>query len=178
MATNLIDVSFSNEGNEVIDLTYVKSFASISTATHDVLLNNLIKSARIEIEKVAQISIVTKTVRAEWSEAYGAIKLPNPKILTITTVTDGDEVAQVLDTNYKVRGGEKKTIYGDFPNGLIATYTAGYGNDTPEDLKMCIAKHVLENFEQRTGIAAGQSSLLPNNWRVTALNYRPTWIMF
>ena len=175
--TNLIDVSFSSEGNEAIDLTYVKSFASISTTTHDTLLTNLIKAARIEIENLAQISVITKTVRAEWSYVSESVVLPYPKIGAITSLVSGTTTL-VLDTDYTVRGFVKKTIYGTFSSGLVATYAAGYGSDTPEDLKMCMAKHVLESFEQRTGISTSASNLLPNNWRTTALNYRPTWIMF
>lgn len=175
--TKLIDVTFSSEGNEVIDLTYVKSFATISTDSFNTLLTDLIKSARIEIEKVAQISIITKTVRAEWSEVSDSCVLPFPKINTIASLVSGTTTL-TLDSDYTVKGQDKKTIYGTFASGLVATYTAGYGVDTPEDLKRCIAKKVLEDFEQRTGISVSQSYLLPNNWRNTALSYRPTWIMF
>jgi uncharacterized phiE125 gp8 family phage protein len=175
--TNLIDVTFSSEGSEVVDLTYVKLYAAISTSTHDTLLTSLIKAARIEIEKLASISIVTKTVRAEWDYVNESVVLPYPKINSITSLVSGEDTL-TLDTDYTVKGSSKKTIYGTFVNGLVATYTAGYGDSTPEDLKLAIAKHALENFEQRTGIVTNSSNVLPNNWRVTALNYRPTWLMF
>ena len=175
--TNLIDVSFSNEGSEVIDLTYVKTYAIISTDSFDTLLTDLIKSARMEVEKTAQISIVTKTVRAEWSEVSDNCILPYPKINSITSLVSGTTTL-ILDSDYKVKGQDKKTIYGTFSDGLVATYTAGYGSNTPEDLKRCIAKKVLEDFEQRTGISSNQSYLLPNNWQKVALSYRPTWLMF
>lgn len=175
--TNLIDVSFSSEGSEVIDLAYVKDYAIISTDNFDTLLNDLIKSARIEVEKVAQISIITKTVRVEWSQVSDDCVLPYPKINSITSLVSGTTTLTV-NSDYTVKGQDKKTIYGTFSDGLVATYTAGYGDSTPEDLKRCIAKKVLEDFEQRTGYSANQSNLLPNNWRTVALSYRPTWLMF
>lgn len=151
---------------------------TIETDTHDVLLNDLIKSARTEVEKLGGISIVEKTIRAEWSEAYEYVRLPYPKIKDIDTVYDGNETELELSNSYSVRGQDKKTIFGDFPGGLVVTYTAGYGDSTPEDLKLAIAKKVSEDFEQRTGIALESNSLLHNNWRPTVLNYRPTWMMF
>jgi hypothetical protein len=175
--TNLIDVSFSNEGEEVVSSSYVKNFAAITTTTFDDLISILIKTARIEIEKLSQLSIITKTVRAEWSCVNESISLPYPKIISIVSLESGTSIL-VEGINYKVKGLSNKTIYGNFTDGLVVNYTAGYGITVPEDLKMCIAKHVLENFEQRTGISVSQNYLLPNNWRKTALSYRPTWIMF
>lgn len=176
--TNLISVEREITGNEVVDAAFVKRYLSISTTTHDTLLGDLIISAREEIEKVACISIVEQTITAEWSQAYGEIKLPNPKILSITSVKDNLDNDLVVNTNYKIIGQSKKTIIGDFPNGLVIEYTAGYGEDTPSDLKLAIAKHVTENFEIRTGISVDNQNinLLPNNWRNTAINYRPTWV--
>ncbi len=178
MATNLISVEREITGAEVVDVAFVKRFLSISTDVHNTLLNDLIISAREEIEQVAGISIVEQTITAEWTEAYGETKLPNPKILSIVSVKNGLSEDLTLNTGYKVFGQSKKTIIGDFPKGLIVEYKAGYGSNTPNDLKLAIAKHVTENFEIRTGISIGNQSanLLPNNWRNTAINYRPTWI--
>jgi len=175
--TTLIDVSFSDEQSEVIDLDYLKRYMTIETDTHDVLLNDLIKSARTEVEKLGGISIVEKTIRAEWEQAYEYVRLPYPKIKSITSLKDGESTSLDI-TNYNVRGQDKKTIYGNFSTGLVVEYVAGYGDDTPEDLKLAIAKKVSEDFEQRTGIALESNSLLPNNWRPTVINYRPTWMMF
>jgi uncharacterized phiE125 gp8 family phage protein len=175
--TNLIDVTFSSIGSEVVDLAYVKLYAAISTSTHDTLLTSLIKAARVEIEKLASIAIVTKTVRAEWDYVNESVVLPYPIINSINSVVSGEDTL-VLDADYIVKGSKKKTIYGTFVNGLVVTYTAGYGSSTPEDLKLAIVKHVVDNFVQRYGISLSSSSILPNNWRTIALNYRPTWMMF
>lgn len=178
--TNLISVTETNVGAEVIDLTYVKLYCSISTSTHDTLLTSLIKSARTEIEKLAKISIVTRTLTAIWSEAYTYVDLPRPQINGITSVSTGDNIYTV-DNGYTIVESNPSRIYGDYPNGLKVVYTAGYGTDTPEDLKLAMAKKVLEDFEQRTGIkiqSNNNSVLLPNNWRPVVLNYRPGWMMF
>ena len=173
--TILYDVSISNEGNEVVELSFVKSFAGISTNTFDTLLTSLIKTARQEVEQYASISIVTKTIRAEWTETSQYVDLPYPLIGSITSVVS-DGATLVLDTGYTVKGQDKKRIYGTFPKGLVVTYAAGYGVNLPEDLKLCITKNVAENFEQRSGFAFNQVALLPNNWRNVAMKYRPKWM--
>jgi len=177
MKTLLYDVTFSDEGSEVVDLAYVKSFSSITTTTHDTLLTNLIKSCRAEIEKIAGISIIERTIIAEWYSVNQEVKLPYPRINSIVDVSS-DGITLIEDTDFKVKGTDKKSIIGTFSNGLIVEYTAGYGADCPEDLKLCIAKCVLETFENRTSISVQNTYLLPNNWRSTAINYRPTWLMF
>ncbi len=175
--TNLIDVSESAV-EELINLDYIKRYSSIDTDMHDILLESLLKSAIKEIETFAGISITKKTIRAEWSEAYTYVNLPKPIINEIVTVKDGEDNALTLNTNYKVRGQDKKRIYGDFSNGLVVTYNAGYGVDCPDDLKLAIVKNVADNFEQRTGIVFNNSNLLPNSWHTIAIKYRPTWVMF
>lgn len=177
--TNLIDVTISNEGSEVIDLSYVKAYAQLTTTYQDTLLTTLIKSARKDIENYADISIVTKTIRAEWSEVSEYAILPKPKIGEVATMTTGNETSLIL-ADYTFKGSDKKRVLGNFPDGLVLTYDAGYGTDTPEDLKMAICKKVLMDFEHRTGIniANSQADLLPNSWEKTAINYRPTWKVF
>lgn len=172
--TNLIDISVVEEQAEVIDLAYVKKYLVISTDSFDSLLNDLIKAARIEVEKLAQISIVEKTIKAEWSEAYEFVNLPNPKINSVISVKDGNDI----DVYHTKKGIDKVRIIGDFPSGLKVEYTTGYGSSTPEDLKLAIVKKISEDFEHRTGTSLETNNLLPNNWRVTAINYRPTWLMF
>lgn len=177
MKTLLYDVTFSDEGSEVVDLAYVKSFSAITTTTHDALLTNLIKSCRAEIEKVAGISIIERTITAEWYSVNEECSLPYPIINSITSV-ESDGTALTANVGYKVIGTSKKTIIGTFPRGLKVIYTAGYGANCPDDLKLCIAKAVLEIFENRTGISVENSNLLPNSWRSVAINYRPTWLIF
>lgn len=172
--TNLIDISVVEEQAEVIDLAYVKEYLVISTDSFDLLLNDLIKAARIEVEKLAQISIVEKTIKAEWSEAYEFVNLPNPKINSVISVKDGNDI----DVYHTKKGIEKVRIIGNFPSGLKVEYTTGYGSSTPEDLKLAIVKKISEDFEYRTGTSLETNNLLPNNWRATAINYRPTWLMF
>jgi uncharacterized phiE125 gp8 family phage protein len=176
--TNLIDVIRVKTGAEVVDTAFVKRYLSISTDTHDALLNDLIIAAREEIEKASCLSLVLQTVTAEWSAAYGDTRLPYPKIIAITSAKDNDNNILTLNTGYTLKGQDKKIITGDFQNGLVLVYTAGYGVNTPTDLKLAIAKHVSENFEVRTGISLSGAGmkLLPNNWRTTAAMYRPSWI--
>lgn len=177
-ATNLIEVVLSDEEAEVIDLNYVKRYATIETDVHNTLLSSLIISARQEVERFAQISIVSRQITAEWSEAYEFVRLPYAPHGSIITVKDGDNNLLTLDSDYKVKGTKHKMIYGDFSNGLKVNYHAGYNSDTPDSLKLAMTKNVLENFELRTGIniSNNNASLLPNNWRNVALLYRPTWV--
>jgi len=179
LTTNLIDVSISDEGSEVVDLTYVKLYCQIDGSNHDALLMTLIKSARQDVEKYADISIVTKTIRAEWTSVSEYAILPKPRINDIDSVFDSQENELFLDSAYQIRGQDKKRIIGDFSNGLVVTYGAGYGTDVPEDLKMSITKKVLMDFEARTGLSVSnsQSLLLPNSWEKTAIAYRPTWMI-
>jgi len=176
--TNLIEVVLSEDETEVIDIAYVKTYATIETDSFDTLLNSLIIAARQEIEKYSQVSIVERQITAEWSEAYDFVRLPYMPHGTIITVKDGDDTLLTLDSDYKVKGTKQKIIYGNFTKGLKVNYHAGYGSDTPQALKLAMTKNVIENFEQRTGITISNNnaSLLPNNWRKVALAYRPTWI--
>jgi len=176
--TNLIDVTREITGAEVCNIAFVKRYLSISTDTHDDLLNDLIIAAREEVERASCLSLVLQTIRAEWSAAYGDTRLINPKVIAITSVKDGNGNTLTLDLDYKLKGQDKKIITGDFPNGLVLVYTAGYGVNTPTDLRLAITKHVAENFEVRTGISLSGTNmkLLPNNWRTTVAMYRPTWI--
>jgi uncharacterized phiE125 gp8 family phage protein len=176
--TNLIDTIRVKTGAEVVDTAFVKRYLSISTDTHDALLNDLIIAAREEIEKMSCLSLVLQTITAQWSAAYGDIRLPYPKIIDIISVKDNYDNILTLNASYTVMGQDKKIISGGFANGLVLVYTAGYGVNTPTDLKLAIAKHVSENFEVRTGISLSGAGmkLLPNNWRTTAAIYRPLWI--
>jgi len=176
--TNLIEVICSDDEAEVIDLEYVKRYATIETDVHDDLLNTLIISAREELEKYTQVSIVSRKVTAEWSEAYGFVRLPYSPHGTIITVKDGEDIELVLNEDYKVKGTKEKIIYGNFLKGLKVNYHAGYNSDTPDALKLAMTKNVIENFEQRLGInvSNNNATLLPNNWRKVALAYRPSWI--
>ena len=175
--TNLIEVSFSDEEAEVIDIAYAKRFLSIETAVHDTLLNELIISGREEFEKASQMSVIKRQVTAIWSEAYTFARLPYMPHGTIISVKKADETALVIDTDYTVQGLKEKRIYGNFPKGLIINYNAGYeANEVPELIKLAIVKNVTENFEIRTGISAKNTMLLPNNWRKVAIKYRPTWM--
>lgn len=176
--TNLIGVKELSVDTNLINLDYIKRYLSIDTDTHNILLEDLCKSATVEIEKFAGISIYAKTIRAEWLEAYEFVNLPKPIINEILTVKNGLDDTLTIETDYKVRGDDKKRICGDFINGLVVTYTAGYGINCPSDLKLAIVKNIAENFEQRTGIVMNNSNLLPNNWRTIALTYRPSWLMF
>ena len=174
--TNLIEVIKSEDEAEVIDIPYVKRYLGIETAVHDTLLTQLIIVARQEFEQASQVSVVSRQVTAIWSEAYTSVVLPLIPPGTIISVKDIDDTVLVLDSDYKVQGSKQKRIYGDFPNGLKVNYHAGYNSDTPEEIKLAMTKNVVENFEMRTGISSKNITLLPNNWRNVAINYRPTWI--
>lgn len=176
-ATNLIEVVKTDEQAEVINIAYVKTYLGIETSVHDTLLNSLIKSAREEFEKVSQVSVIERTVETIWSEAYTFVRLPLVPNRDIISVKDFDDTNLTLAIEYKVQGANEKRIIGNFSNGLKVTYTTGYGVDnTPEDIKLAITKNVVENFEMRTGIGATNAKLLPNNWRKTAIKYRPLWM--
>lgn len=174
--TNLIEVIKSEDEAEVIDVSYVKTYLGIETTIHDTLLNRLIIAARQEFENVSQVSVVSRQVTAIWSDAYTFVRLPYIPHGDIITVKNANDTVLVLDADYTIQGIKEKRIYGDFPNGLKVNYHAGYNSDTPEDIKLAITKNVVENFEMRTGISATNAKLLPNNWRKTAIKYRPLWM--
>ena len=127
--TNLIDVIRVKTGAEVVDTAFVKRYLSISTDTHDTLLNDLIIAAREEVEKASCLSLVLQTITAEWSAAYGDTRLPYPKIIAITSAKDNDDNTLTLNTGYTLKGQDKKIITGDFD------YTVGTKHRKAREIK-------------------------------------------
>lgn len=126
----------SESTTEPVTLEEVKKYIRKDFPDDDALLDEtLIPAARKRLEKLTGCSIVTKTITAVL-ELINRQELPYGPVHEIT---DADNYSIIGEVFPRVEGEGKITI----------TYTAGYGDDLPEDLKTAIMAMVLSMDENR-----------------------------
>lgn len=166
---NNVDVIETGEEPVLLDLT--KLYLGIASTVHDTLLSSLITIARLEVEHYCKKKLIESTIVAYFESINEYTYLPYTPVLSITSVNDAEE--SVL--TYEASKGSNPKIKIHSNKEVIITYDCGLNIN--EDLKLCIIKKVGEDFEFRTGISITNNSILPNNWRSTALKHRNTWLM-
>lgn len=160
-------VDITDVSTEPVTLAEARKWCkvTITDADEDALINLLITSARIALEKYLGICIPSRKLKATWSCHYGSVSLPYPPVIEITKVADvnGDtETDLVAGTGYVVIGTtypqimiyEVITSSGYTQRHIIAEYTAGYAT-VPELLKHAILKQVVTDYYNREDTSLG-----------------------
>lgn len=133
----------SESTTEPITLAEAKEWLYITDSSHDSILPILIKTARMQLEKMANISIISRTVTTVLRNDCGGIFLPMQPITGAVTAVDrnGDSLElTLLGENYKF-------IETTFDYAKL-TYTAGFAT-VPEDIKQAVKQQVAHLFENR-----------------------------
>lgn len=135
------------------------STANLSFTQEDDLIEELITSAREDIEKYTNRSLIPKELRVVITNLAGLVELPLPPIGDVTAVYWGDEFEdegeaadnQVVDL--VLSGTDRKYIVYPCSERMVFDYSCGYDRgDTmrlPRRLKMAILAETLYRFEHR-----------------------------
>lgn len=140
---------------EPVSLTDAKNWLRITNYTSDdVLINDLINSARLHIERLTGLSLVNRKYRVELecsgiSQASWILDLPYSPLICVDEVKlkTGINSYQTLTKNvdYEVIGG-KLWLYA--PGNYRVTYQSGY-SVVPEDLVTDILTLVAWSYQNR-----------------------------
>lgn len=142
---------------EPVSLDELKDFAAIDFDDHNSMLEELLVSARDEVERYTGLSLIQKTITARWEELTTA-ELPYGPV---TEIVDQDD--------YTIEGvlGAFPSLKADSEEPVTIVYTAGY-SQVPSDLKTAIKILATELFRTR-GSDSGE-------WKKKAARYsRKTW---
>lgn len=147
---------------EPVTITDVKQFIKFSdTDTAETsLIEDMIKGARVYLEKRTGLALAQKTIIEYFNQEY-----LNEYVLSIAPVISVDSVEvldveeestpQTLNTNYFLRGLYERiiTINVASVEQLKVTYKAGYGEseteDLPYDLKQAVLRQVIQWYDNR-----------------------------
>lgn len=132
---------------EPVTLQEVKDYLKVSTTSDDVVITEMIKEARIWVERRCGISVIPKEVNA-------ILEVMNSQELPYGPVFDLELIDVVNDLNDDVISSPNVVgLAGGFPslNGygrFKVAYGAGY-TECPQDLKQAIKAAVAFNYENR-----------------------------
>lgn len=156
----------SGDPTEPVTLEEVKSYVRLeglqdvgeSDATpfteDDDLIERLIVYARKKLEKLYNISLVTKTLRAVITNLAGDIEIPQGPVISITSLKDRDG----NDLDYTISEYNEDDLEEDINDfitlecpkyeKMVMVYEAGY-QEVPEALKVEILRYVTWLFAYR-----------------------------
>lgn len=147
-------------GQEPVSLEDMKNYLRVDVTDDDVLISNLIKTARDYIERITNRSIVLKRYEYILDDfPNGHIQLPRPPLVSVEQLTyktiDGTEMLY-SDYIVDVEGEPARIIAPNgwpseslYPvNAVKVTYQAGY-SQIPESLKHAIFMLVAHWYENR-----------------------------
>lgn len=135
---------------EPVTLQEAKDYCKIDTTEDDTLIEQLIVSARMTLEKYTGLSFIPKVITAQLQNDCGGIELPcgpTPDAIDVTLVTaiDGtvfnESLVQIVGNNFKY-------VYGPISGWLQVVYNAGY-TTLPTPLKNAILAQVFFNYHNR-----------------------------
>jgi uncharacterized phiE125 gp8 family phage protein len=86
----VLDTTFSAEGAEPVTLADAKAWLKVDIADDDLLITELITTARRDCETYLCTSLIPRTITAYLQIGLGEIRLPYGPVDVITTVTDLD----------------------------------------------------------------------------------------
>jgi len=136
----------------------------------DLLLTDLIKASREQIEKISSSTIVSKTWEAVVNN-YRMLELPRGPIGTIISLYDSDDV-EILAADYEIIGNDRKFLKSPRQCELTITYEAGY-DIVPAGLKIDIMRLTAYMYENR-----GEDSSINRFASQIAMKYaREGWIV-
>jgi uncharacterized phiE125 gp8 family phage protein len=113
----------------------------------DDLIEDLITSARERLEKELGISIVTKTLRATFTNLCGMIEIPYGPVISVTTLTDED-ATEIDEDDYTLIGDDYQLLKSPCYENMQMTYEAGF-TTVPKAIKQAILIEVAYRFINR-----------------------------
>lgn len=136
---------------EIVTLTEAKNYLRVDYSEDDVLIQDLIDTARIRLEQYASIAMSPRTLKAvAYVDEF--IELPYAPINTITKVEylNGSDWVEMTAGDYIILGDTTKKIVmkSISHNEFRFTYTCGY-TTTPESIKTALLKMVSDLYEYR-----------------------------
>ncbi|WP_343702697.1 phage head-tail connector protein [Chitinophaga sp.] len=136
--------------DEPVTLQEAKDFLKISYSDEDALIEGLIMASRQLLEKLLNISIATKTLKATFThDGCYPYQIPYGPVGNITEAKfqyDAED-GSITTTDYTLIGEDFKEFKGR-AGYWVVTYDAGY-TETPEALKQGILKQVAWMYENR-----------------------------
>lgn len=152
--------------DEPLTLAEAKLYLRIDHDHEDVLIHDLIVTARLTAEQWLKRSLITQS----WKLAYDAclpecVTLPMGPVNEITgvTVVNRDNTTQAIDSDVYYLNAAKDTLI--FESAVIGfrieiVYVAGYGNaaDVPKPIRQGMMSHIAFMYETR---GEGDNTLLP-----------------
>ncbi len=173
-------IRISTSGNELITLDEAKAFISFDDTDTEIdgLINDMIQSARMELENHFNISLTEQSVRVvidDYDINYSKVTLPFSPISKNTITVKrydrfGDETELTLNSHYNAVGlNDVDLILNDHIDGMnyvyIIEYDCGYGMSETEPLptpfKEYVKLQVSHWFDNRD--AYGDSSVALSN---------------
>lgn len=175
MVTRGLDVKrvVVDGAQEPVTLEFLKDHLAIDFEDWDDLLEELLLSAREEVEAYTGLTLVDANITARWEELTTR-ELPYGPVKSITSVQDKDDENI---TSHTLEGIDFKTIKADRCEPTVVKYLAGY-DEVPAGLRLAIMKLATDHFKNRSGISMDQfTQKLPNDWKSVAKKYsRRTWL--
>ena len=142
---------------EPVSVAEARAYLRITTTAEDSIISGLITSARMRLEKYANLSFGAKTIQCYFNELYGWQELPYQPNSTITSIKDND----ADDLVYEERGVPYKSIKVSGSNGVIVIYEVeGLVN---EAIKEAIKKEVATAYDYRQNFSEGQTYQMSND---------------
>jgi uncharacterized phiE125 gp8 family phage protein len=136
---------------EIITLTEAKNYLRVDYSEDDVLIQDLIDTARIRLEQYAGVAMTPRTLKAV-AFVNEFIELPYTPTNNITKVEylSGTDWIEMVAGNYFVLGDTYKKVYmvGVNNSEFRFTYTCGYATP-PESMKTAVLKLVSDLYEYR-----------------------------
>jgi hypothetical protein len=158
---DVADISdYSGEITEPVTVEEVKNFMRLEGFRSDVvesgeldfdfddlLIAELITSAREGLEIWCGISIVRHKWRVLFTNRIGNIELPYSNNATIVSLSNCEN-EEILAENYTMRGTTFKYLSSPYYDNMTVIYEAGY-TDVPKRLKQAIIRDVCFHYENR-----------------------------
>jgi len=152
---------------EPVDLAYTKSFLRVDGSSEDGLIGDLIQSARVRIETLLRISLISRrrlySAKAVTGSGVFLNHTPVISVETVTAIFDSGETENIplkkLDVNLRcvpaslrLKRGIQWTVAPHRIATLEVELTAGYGTLTdniPMPIRQAILLLVAQSYEHR-----------------------------
>lgn len=163
-----LEVSQVVTGDEPVTLIEAKNYLKVEYTDDDALIELMIRSAREAVEHYMNLSVVTKTMTAFWTQYQEPEVLPlgpHGDIVSVTKVTKDGDTPLVESTDYTVIGERFKSIAtyhtitscGYHYSGLRVVYETNPDGDN--NVKIAILKQLSTDYENRENYNEGGTNL-------------------
>lgn len=128
----LLDVQFDdgNTSDELVEPVTVEEatgWLKVDVPDDDLLIEQLISTARQQLEHYLNISLIRRTVTARIQNDIGDFPLPYGPVGEIVTITTDDaDLTDIAEDNYTLSAGLFKTLCTPDNCKAIVSYAAGY----------------------------------------------------